>query len=78
MAPTTEVMRLPMMPVVVMPRRPKSQPPRTPPMMPTIRFTIQPKPPPRMSLPATAPDAIPMRIYQMKFIVLLFLEFLIH
>lgn len=72
MAPTTEVIRLPIMPVVVMPSRPKSHPPSTPPMIPTIRLTIQPKPPPRISLPATAPDTIPIRIYQIKSIVKLF------
>ncbi len=74
-APTTAVMRLPIMLEVVMPIRPKSQPPNTPPIIPTTRFTISPKPPPRISLPATAPATIPIIIYQMKLIVLNFIVY---
>ncbi len=69
MAPTVEVMRLPMRLSVYMPNSPNSHPPSTPPAIPSSRFRIHPNPPPRISLPARAPATIPISINQIKFIV---------
>ncbi len=69
MAPTVEVMRLPMRLSVYMPNSPNSHPPSTPPAIPSSRFRIHPNPPPRISLPARAPATMPISINQIKFIV---------
>ena len=51
-APTTEVIRLPIIPVAASPRRANTQPPSTPPIIPNKRLTKRPNPPPRIILPA--------------------------
>lgn len=62
-APINEVIRLPMMPpLVLIPSRENTQPPKRPPMMPMTRFMMKPKPPPRIILPAKKPDNAPITI----------------
>lgn len=73
MAPTTEVIRLPMMPPAVIPRSPKSHPPSTPPIIPTTRLTMIQKPPPCINLTATNPATMPIRMYHKKLITMCFL-----
>lgn len=51
-APIVDVIKLPMMLDVDIPKSPNTQPPKTPPTIPNRRLIKSPKPPPRMILPA--------------------------
>ena len=57
------------------PKRPKSNPPRKPPTIPTIRLMIRPKPLPFTSFPAMKPAAIPIKMENMIPITFNYLEF---
>nr|DAO76015.1 MAG TPA: hypothetical protein [Caudoviricetes sp.] len=67
-APTIEVTRLPIIPVAAIPNKLNTQPPRTPPTIPTNKLIKSPKPPPLINLPATKPAIIPIIMYQIKYI----------
>ena len=56
-------------PTAMSPNRLKSQPPRTPPIIPTIRFSQNPDPLPLTIRLATYPATSPMSIYQRKYII---------
>ena len=51
-APTVEVIKLPINPEAASPKRANTQPPNTPPRIPSNKFITRPKPPPRIILPA--------------------------
>ena len=54
-APTVEVIKLPINPEAASPKRANTQPPNTPPRIPSNKFITRPKPPPRIILPARNP-----------------------
>jgi len=70
MAPTTDVIRLPIMLEVWIPNALNIQPPNTPPATQTMRLTSQPKPPPRISFPAISPEISQININQIKLIII--------
>ena len=55
--------------LIVFANNPKTQPPRIPPIMPSIKFSQKPNPPPRIILPAKKPATIPIIMYQIITIV---------
>ena len=61
-APMVDITRLPITPFTLSPSRPNSHPPNTPPIIPTIRFTINPNPLPFNIFPARKPARIPIII----------------
>ena len=61
-APTVEVIKLPINPEAASPKRANTQPPNTPPRIPSNKFITRPKPPPRIILPARNPATIPIII----------------
>ena len=66
-APTKEVIRLPMSPPpALILSKPNTQPPMTPPTIPTSMLTKRPKPPPLMMLPASHPATAPIIINHKK------------
>ena len=67
-APMTEAMSVPSVPKGIQPTNPASQPPSTPPMMPTIRLMIKPAPLPLTMRFAIHPATSPMSRYHNRYI----------
>ena len=72
MAPITDVIKLPIMLVDARPKSPNIHPPSTPPIIPTIKLTISPNPPPRIILPAKKPATMPIIINKIQLILKVF------
>ena len=68
-APIRAVTKLPIMPPpILIPRTPKSHPPRTAPTIPTNKLTTRPKPWPFIIFPAKKPAARPIKMKKIQFI----------
>ena len=65
-APPTETIIWPIKPLKFKPKKPANQPPKNPPIIPTMIFPIMPKPLPFQSKPAKNPDIAPI-IIKIKF-----------
>ena len=68
-APTTEAISVPKVPVGIQPISPTSQPPKNPPMIPTIKLTISPEPLPLTIRLASHPATKPMSKYHNQYII---------
>ena len=74
-APTTEVIKLPIIPLAAKPNNENTHPPSNPPTIPNTKLIIKPNPPPRIILPAIKPANAPININHIKSISSLILVY---